>query len=94
MDEQLQRDWEESKDSDMPWDKAKGAVQDAYDRTVQIRKERCCSDPFPVGTGRLSIRQDESREPPRRGSIGRAAFFVLATRARIARIRDGSPTPP
>jgi hypothetical protein len=24
----------------MPWTKAKGAVQDAYDRTVQIRRAR------------------------------------------------------
>ena len=40
MDEQLERDWEASKESDMPWTKAKGAVHDAYDRTVQIRKER------------------------------------------------------
>ena len=29
MDEQLQRDWEASKDSDMPWTKAKAAVHDA-----------------------------------------------------------------
>jgi hypothetical protein len=43
MDEQLQRDWEASKDSDMPWTKAKAAVQDAYDRTVQIRRARECS---------------------------------------------------
>jgi hypothetical protein len=40
MDEQLQRDWEASKESDMPWTKAKGAVQDAYDRIVQIRRAR------------------------------------------------------
>jgi hypothetical protein len=39
-DEQLQRDWEASKESNMPWTKAKGAVQDAYDRTVQIRRAR------------------------------------------------------
>ncbi len=44
MDKQLQEDWEASKDSNMPWDKAKGAVQDAYDRTVQLRKERSCAD--------------------------------------------------
>jgi hypothetical protein len=40
MDEQLQRDWEASKDSAMPWTKAKGAVHDAYNRAVQIRKEQ------------------------------------------------------
>lgn len=42
MDEQLQRDWEASKDSDMPWTNAKAAVHDAYDRTVQIRRVREC----------------------------------------------------
>jgi hypothetical protein len=40
MDEKLQRDWEASKDSDMPWTKAKAAVHDAYARTVQIRRAR------------------------------------------------------
>ena len=40
MDQQLQSDWEASKESDMPWTKAKGAVQDAYDRVVRIRKDR------------------------------------------------------
>lgn len=45
MDEQLRRDWEASKESDMPWTRAKEAVRDAYDRTVQIRKERAHSAP-------------------------------------------------
>ena len=44
MDEQLQRNWEASKDSDMPWTKAKAAVQDAYGRTVQIRRARVPRD--------------------------------------------------
>ena len=44
MDQQLQSDWEESKDNKMPWTKAKGAVRDAYDRTVQIRRERECPE--------------------------------------------------
>jgi hypothetical protein len=44
-DPQLQRDWEASKESNMPWTRAKAAIQDAYDRTVQLRKQRCCSEP-------------------------------------------------
>ena len=28
----------------MPWAKARGAVKDAYDRTVQIRRERECPE--------------------------------------------------
>ena len=40
MDQQLQSDWEASKENTMPWTKAKGAVKDAYDRTVQIRRAR------------------------------------------------------
>jgi phage tail tape-measure protein len=40
MEKQLQSDWEASKESNMPWTKAKGAVKDAYDRTVQIRRAR------------------------------------------------------
>ena len=46
---QLQRDWEASKESNLPWTKAKAAIQDAYDRTVQLRKERCCSGSEPRG---------------------------------------------
>ena len=40
MDQQLQRDWEASKEHTMPWTTAKAAVKDAYDRTVQIRRAR------------------------------------------------------
>ena len=45
MDEQLRRDWEASKESDLPWTRAKEAIQDAYERTVQIRKERARCGP-------------------------------------------------
>jgi hypothetical protein len=40
MDQQLQKDWEADEANEMPWAKARGAVKDAYDRTVQIRRER------------------------------------------------------
>jgi hypothetical protein len=39
-DPKLQEDWEASKDSRMPWTKAQLAVQDAYDRCVEVRKQR------------------------------------------------------
>jgi hypothetical protein len=44
MDEQLQRDWEASQESDMPWEKAGGAIRDAYDCTVRIRKDRMIAE--------------------------------------------------
>jgi hypothetical protein len=44
MDEQLQRDWEAAEENEMPWAKARGAIKDAYDRSVQIRRERECPD--------------------------------------------------
>jgi hypothetical protein len=40
MDKQLQSEWEATREHKMPWKKAKWAVKDAYDRTVQIRRER------------------------------------------------------
>jgi hypothetical protein len=40
MDEELERDWEESDAAGLPWPRARGAVKDAYDRTVQLRRER------------------------------------------------------
>jgi hypothetical protein len=51
-DPQLQGDWEASKDSNIPWTKAKAAIQDAYDRTVQLRKARQCSGSEPRGEPR------------------------------------------
>jgi hypothetical protein len=50
-DQQLQSDWEASKESNMPWTKAKVAVQDAYDRTVQLRKERYRSESSETDSG-------------------------------------------
>jgi hypothetical protein len=43
-DEKLQSEWEANEENEMPWAKARGAVKDAYDRTVQIRRERECPD--------------------------------------------------
>jgi hypothetical protein len=42
-DEQLRAEWEANEDHDMPWEKAKDAVKDGYERTVQIRKSRECA---------------------------------------------------
>ena len=44
-DKQWQSEWEASEESNMPWAKAEGAVKDSYERTVQLRKERCGSKP-------------------------------------------------
>jgi hypothetical protein len=44
MDRQLQTEWEANRENKMPWKKAKWAVKDAYDRTVQIRKQRDASE--------------------------------------------------
>jgi len=44
MEKQLQSDWDASKENKMPWTKAKGAVKDAYDRTVHIRRARDCPE--------------------------------------------------
>jgi hypothetical protein len=42
-DERLQAEWEASNESEMPWEQARDAVKDGYDRTVQIRKNRECA---------------------------------------------------
>lgn len=49
LDEQFQCDWEASKRSDMPWTQAKAAVQDAYDRTVELRRSRARGCPEACG---------------------------------------------
>jgi len=63
MDQQLQRDWESSKESQMPWTKAKRAVKDAYERAVQLRKERCCSIASEPSTS-TEVRARESENHP------------------------------
>jgi hypothetical protein len=45
MDEDLERDWEDNDAGDLSWPRARGAVKDAYDRTVQLRRERNQSSP-------------------------------------------------
>jgi hypothetical protein len=36
----LQKGWNHQKSATMPWDRARGAVKDSYERTVQIRRAR------------------------------------------------------
>jgi len=41
MEEDLESGWHNAQDrAGMPWDRARGAVKDAYDRCVQLRKNR------------------------------------------------------
>jgi hypothetical protein len=40
LEPELERDWSRQESQNMPWEKARGAVKDSYDRTVQIRRAR------------------------------------------------------
>jgi hypothetical protein len=40
MDDEMATDWKRSGECDLPWDHARGAVKDGYDRTVELRKMR------------------------------------------------------
>jgi hypothetical protein len=41
IEDSLETDWDETEHStSMPWDHARGAVKDSYDRAAQIRRER------------------------------------------------------
>jgi hypothetical protein len=42
-DERLRAEWEASDESEMPWEQARDAVKDGYDRSMQIRKNRECA---------------------------------------------------
>ncbi len=56
---ELRKDWQKNKHAaDMSWDHAKGAVKDAYDRTLQLRAERLKVDKTPVESGDVSIRKE------------------------------------
>lgn len=47
--EKLRSEWESSEGSAMPWSRAREAVKDGYERSIQIRKERCGGAETPVG---------------------------------------------
>jgi len=55
----LRKDWQKSKQAaGMTWDRAKGAVQNAYDRTIQLRAERLKVSKSPVEAGDVSVRKE------------------------------------
>jgi len=55
----LRKDWQKTKPSGrMAWDQAKGAIQDAYDRTIQLREERLKVNKTPVEAGDVSVHKE------------------------------------
>ena len=55
----LKAGWEKTKHAaSMTWDKAKDAVRDAYDKTIQLREERLKVEKRPVEAGEVSIRKE------------------------------------
>ena len=44
LERDLQRGWADSKNLPMPWERARGAVKDSYERTVELRKIRAGMD--------------------------------------------------
>lgn len=60
----LRKDWQKNKHaSGMAWDHARGAVQGAYDRTMELRAERIKVTKKPVEAGDVSIRKEVVSEP-------------------------------
>jgi hypothetical protein len=60
-DERLRIDWESNPGNELPWTRACEAVKDGYERSVQIRKERCCGAEEPVGDAEQGV--DETIAP-------------------------------
>jgi len=55
----LRSGWEKTKHAaGMTWDRARGAVKDAYDRTIQLREERLKVRKTPVETGDVRVRKE------------------------------------
>jgi uncharacterized protein (TIGR02271 family) len=51
--------WEKTKHkAGMGWDRARDAVRDAYDRTIQLREERLKVSKTPVETGNVHVRKE------------------------------------
>jgi len=59
----LSSGWEKMKDkAGMDWDRARHAVKDAYDRTIQLREERLKVSKTPVETGNVNVRKEVHTE--------------------------------
>jgi uncharacterized protein (TIGR02271 family) len=57
----LERDWNNystEQSSGLGWNKAKDAVRDAYDRTIQLREERLRADKERVQAGEVRLRKE------------------------------------
>ncbi len=55
----LRSGWEKARgQSSMAWDKAREAVRDAFDRTIQLREERLRTHKTPVQTGEVKVRKE------------------------------------
>jgi uncharacterized protein (TIGR02271 family) len=56
VEKDLKRDWGTAKShGGLSWDHARGAVKDAYDRTIQLREERLKVDKSDVETGQVRV---------------------------------------
>jgi len=59
----LRSDWEKAHaGSGLTWDRARAAVRDAFDRTIQLREERLKVSKTPVQTGEVSVRKEVHTE--------------------------------
>ena len=59
VEKDLASGWEKMKDkAGMDWDRARDAVKDAYDRTIQLREERLKVSKTPVETGNVHVRKE------------------------------------
>ena len=59
VESELATGWEKMKDkAGMDWDRARHAVKDAYDRTIQLREERLKVSKTPVETGNVHVRKE------------------------------------
>ena len=60
---EMRSGWEKSRgSSSLTWDKARHAVRDAYDRTIQLREERLKATKTPVQTGQVNVRKEVTTE--------------------------------
>jgi uncharacterized protein (TIGR02271 family) len=55
----LRRGWTKARGtSALDWDRARDAVRDAYDRTIQLREEQLCATKTQAKTGEVKVRKE------------------------------------
>jgi len=90
LEARLSRNWKKARgESPLTWSKAKDAVRDAYDRTIQLHEERLRLDKEQQTTGEVDVRKDVVTET-QRVDVPVEREEVVVTRRKVGKSGDAA----